>query len=95
MKTLLLLMIRAYRYFLSPWIGGQCRFTPTCSVYAMQALETYGAARGSWLAVRRLLRCHPFCPGGHDPVPGLEDEATGNEGSSTSGQSGSPGQRQS
>ncbi|AKS41478.1 membrane protein insertion efficiency factor YidD [Wenzhouxiangella marina] len=74
MKTLLLWLIRAYRYLLSPWIGGQCRFTPTCSVYAMQALETYGAGRGSWLALKRLLRCHPFCPGGHDPVPGLEDD---------------------
>lgn len=73
MKTVLIALIRVYRYLLSPWIGGQCRFEPTCSVYAMQALELYGAWRGSWLAVRRLLRCHPFCPGGEDPVPGHED----------------------
>lgn len=73
MQTVLIALIRAYRYLLSPWIGGQCRFEPTCSVYAMQALELYGAWRGSWLAIRRLLRCHPFCPGGEDPVPGHED----------------------
>jgi len=73
MQTLLIYLIRAYRYLLSPWIGGQCRFSPTCSIYAIQALETYGALRGSWLTLRRLLRCHPFCPGGEDPVPGLED----------------------
>ncbi|TVS12493.1 MAG: membrane protein insertion efficiency factor YidD [Wenzhouxiangella sp.] len=75
MQTLLLALIRAYRYLLSPWIGGHCRFTPTCSVYAMQAIEMYGAGRGSWLAVRRLLRCHPLCHGGHDPVPGTETES--------------------
>lgn len=74
MQTLLLALIRAYRYVLSPWIGGQCRFEPTCSVYAMQAIELYGPLRGSWLAVKRLLRCHPFCPGGKDPVPGYEDD---------------------
>ena len=74
MQALLLALIRAYRYILSPWIGQQCRFTPTCSVYAMQAIEAYGAARGSWLALKRLLRCHPLCRGGHDPVPGLDPE---------------------
>lgn len=74
MQTLLLALIRAYRYILSPWIGQHCRFTPTCSVYAMQAIEAYGPARGSWLALRRLLRCHPLCRGGHDPVPGLDPE---------------------
>lgn len=73
MQTLLIALIRAYRFVLSPWVGGQCRFEPTCSVYAMQALELYGAWRGSWLAIRRLLRCHPLCPGGEDPVPGNED----------------------
>lgn len=73
MKKLLLMSLRAYRKVLSPWIGGQCRFEPTCSHYAMQAIELYGAGRGSWLAVRRLLRCHPLCPGGEDPVPGGEE----------------------
>jgi len=74
MQRILLTILRAYRYVLSPWIGGQCRFTPTCSVYAMQAIELYGAGRGSWLALKRLLRCHPLCPGGHDPVPGTDPE---------------------
>ncbi|MEN1728765.1 MAG: membrane protein insertion efficiency factor YidD [Pseudomonadota bacterium] len=73
MKSLLLWLIRAYRYLLSPWIGGQCRFTPTCSIYGLQAIEHYGALRGSWLTAKRILRCNPFCEGGHDPVPGLED----------------------
>lgn len=73
MQTVLIALIRAYRYVLSPWVGGQCRFEPTCSVYAMQALELYGPWRGSWLTIKRLLRCHPLCPGGEDPVPGHED----------------------
>ncbi len=74
MQKILLALIRAYRYVLSPWIGGQCRFEPTCSVYARQAIELYGPWRGSWLALKRLLRCHPFCPGGKDPVPGYDDD---------------------
>lgn len=61
--------VRAYRFFLSPWLGSACRFTPTCSQYALSALERHGPAAGSYLAARRLLRCHPGCPGGHDPVP--------------------------
>lgn len=69
---LLALPVRAYRFFLSPWLGSACRFEPTCSLYALQALEMHGAARGSYLATRRVLRCHPWCHGGHDPVPPLE-----------------------
>lgn len=61
--------VRAYRFFLSPWLGSACRFTPTCSVYAIEAIEQHGAAHGSYLAARRLLRCHPWCAGGFDPVP--------------------------
>lgn len=61
--------VRGYRFFLSPWLGSACRFTPTCSQYALQALERHGPAAGSYLAARRLLRCHPACAGGHDPVP--------------------------
>lgn len=80
MQSILIALIRAYRYFLSPWIGGQCRFTPTCSVYALQALELYGPWRGSWLAIKRLLRCHPLCAGGEDPVPGYEDHDPGPDG---------------
>jgi hypothetical protein len=69
MKHLLILLIRAYRYMLSPWWGGQCRFTPTCSEFATQALDQYGAVKGSWLAVCRVGRCHPLRAGGFDPVP--------------------------
>ncbi len=73
MQRLLKGLIRAYRLLFSPWVGRQCRFDPTCSRYAEQAIELYGPGRGSWLALRRLLRCHPLCPGGADPVPGNED----------------------
>lgn len=62
-------LVRGYRLLLSPWLGSQCRFEPTCSAYALGALQTHGAAAGSCLAARRLLRCHPWCAGGHDPVP--------------------------
>ncbi|MPZ72876.1 MAG: membrane protein insertion efficiency factor YidD [Nitriliruptorales bacterium] len=68
MKTLLTAFVRLYR--LIPRRGpSPCRFMPSCSTYALEALERHGAARGSWLAVRRLLRCHPFHAGGYDPVP--------------------------
>ena len=63
-------IVRAYRLLLSPWLGSQCRFEPTCSAYALQALQQHGAAGGSYLAARRILRCHPWCAGGFDPVPG-------------------------
>jgi putative membrane protein insertion efficiency factor len=62
-------MISVYRYCVSPWLGPTCRFHPSCSDYARQAIERYGALRGSWLALRRVLRCHPWHSGGHDPVP--------------------------
>lgn len=62
-------MIRLYQYFLSPVFGTQCRFTPTCSHYAADALNKYGAVKGVYLTSRRLLRCHPWCDGGYDPVP--------------------------
>lgn len=60
-RALLTAPIRAYRYFLSPWLGNACRFTPTCSSYAIESIETWGPGRGSWLAVRRISRCHPWC----------------------------------
>ena len=65
----LLFVLRGYRLLLSPWLGGACRFGPTCSIYAIEAVERHGAAAGSYLAARRLLRCHPGCVGGADPVP--------------------------
>jgi putative membrane protein insertion efficiency factor len=69
METILIGLIRVYRYALSPWLGNQCRFYPSCSHYAEEALARHGAVRGSWLAARRLCRCHPWHPGGVDPVP--------------------------
>ena len=68
-RRCLIAAIRAYRFFLSPWLGNQCRFYPTCSQYALTAIERHGAVRGTWLALWRLLRCHPWHPGGIDPVP--------------------------
>lgn len=68
-RWLLIAPIRFYRYVISPWLGYNCRFTPSCSAYAIEALETHGALRGSWLTARRIIRCHPWCDGGHDPVP--------------------------
>lgn len=68
-QFLAILLVRLYQVALSPILGGQCRYFPSCSVYAIEALEKYGAARGSWLAVKRIGRCNPFRPGGYDPVP--------------------------
>ncbi|MCW5772451.1 MAG: membrane protein insertion efficiency factor YidD [Rhodospirillaceae bacterium] len=63
-------LVRLYQFTLSPLLGRQCRFLPTCSHYALEALERHGAAKGGWLALRRFLRCHPFATAGYDPVPG-------------------------
>lgn len=68
-QTALLSMVRAYRLLLSPWLGSACRFTPTCSAYALEALTQHGAAGGSYLTLARLARCHPWCAGGIDNVP--------------------------
>ena len=68
-RQLLMWMIRAYQLCLSPMLGPRCRFYPSCSCYAHTAIERYGIVQGCWLAVRRLLRCHPFREGGYDPVP--------------------------
>lgn len=69
MTELLTLMVRLYRYTVGTVLPDACRFQPTCSTYALEALRTHGAVRGTWLTVRRLLRCHPLSPGGYDPVP--------------------------
>ena len=69
MRSIALFLLRFYKRFLSPLLPPMCRFEPTCSVYTMQAVEKYGALRGTWLGMRRLARCHPFNPGGWDPVP--------------------------
>ena len=68
-KSAILFLIRVYRRYLSPLFPPCCRFYPTCSTYAMQAVEKYGALKGGWLAVKRILRCNPFNDGGYDPVP--------------------------
>jgi putative membrane protein insertion efficiency factor len=75
MRALLIALLRGYRFLLSPWLGRACRFEPTCSAYALEAVQGHGALRGSGLALRRLARCHPFCAGGHDPVPPVEPAA--------------------
>lgn len=66
---ILLALLKIYQVALSPFFAGSCRFLPSCSQYAVKAVESHGAVRGAWLSVRRLARCHPLCPGGHDPVP--------------------------
>ncbi len=69
MQGFLLLLVRGYRLFISPLLPAACRYYPTCSAYAIEAIEKHGALGGGWLAIRRLARCHPFRPGGYDPVP--------------------------
>ena len=68
-QRVLMLLVRGYRLVLSPWLGSSCRFEPTCSSYSLQALEKHGATAGTYLTLKRLAHCHPFCAGGHDPVP--------------------------
>lgn len=73
MRTLLLFTIRAYQGFVSPLVPAVCKFHPSCSRYAYEAIERYGARRGAWLALARLWRCRPFAPGGYDPVPDADE----------------------
>ncbi len=69
MARILIYIVKAYQLVLSPFFGQQCRFYPTCSQYAVEALQKHGAIAGSYYTVHRLLRCHPWCDGGHDPIP--------------------------
>lgn len=69
MRRILVGLVRGYRLLLSPWLGSACRFEPTCSLYAIGAIERHGALTGTYLAANRILRCQPWCAGGHDPVP--------------------------
>ena len=69
------LPVRAYRLVFSPWVGNSCRFQPTCSVYALQALEKHGAFKGAWLTAKRIGKCHPMGSDGYDPVPGTDKES--------------------
>ncbi len=69
MARLLIWIVKVYQLVLSPFLGQQCRFYPTCSQYAIEAIQKHGAMRGAYYMVRRLVRCHPWCAGGHDPIP--------------------------
>jgi putative membrane protein insertion efficiency factor len=69
MRASLLILVRAYQLTLSAWLGGHCRYYPSCSCYAHDAIARHGALRGSWLSIKRIGRCHPFAAGGYDPVP--------------------------
>jgi putative membrane protein insertion efficiency factor len=69
MRAALLLLLRGYQYVIRPLLGANCRFYPSCSDYAREAIDRHGAAKGCWMAMRRVVRCHPYHPGGYDPVP--------------------------
>ncbi len=84
-RALLLLLIRAYRFAISPLLGNVCRFEPSCSRYSMTCIERFGAAKGSWLTIKRLSRCHPFCPGGYDPPPPLDSTSSTDAHSASAG----------
>ncbi|WP_459830365.1 membrane protein insertion efficiency factor YidD [Hydrogenophilus islandicus] len=69
MARVVIVLVRGYQLLISPWLGQNCRFTPTCSEYLIEAVRRHGVVRGLWLGARRIGRCHPWHPGGHDPVP--------------------------
>jgi putative membrane protein insertion efficiency factor len=75
MQRVVIAILRAYKLVISPLLPSACRFAPTCSEYMLEAVRTHGAGRGIWLGIKRLGRCHPFCEGGYDPVPGNRPQA--------------------
>lgn len=87
MKQVLIALLRVYRFAISPMFGQTCRYYPSCSAYAIEALQVHGAVRGSWLAVKRVARCHPWTPGGVDHVPPRKPERTSPRRPSQSGTS--------
>jgi putative membrane protein insertion efficiency factor len=76
MKWILIRLLQGYRFAISPLYGQVCRYHPTCSAYALEAVTTYGSIKGSWLAIRRIGRCHPWAAGGYDPVPAKKISST-------------------
>lgn len=74
MRTILILLLKGYRFAISPMYGQVCRYHPTCSAYALEAVQEHGAIKGSWLSLRRIGRCHPWAAGGYDPVPSRHDK---------------------
>lgn len=75
MRRVMLFLINIYRWFLSPLLGSNCRYYPSCSHFAQDAIKAHGALQGSWLAAKRIARCHPWADGGYDPVPGKDEQA--------------------
>lgn len=73
MKYLLILIVRAYQYVISPYLPSNCRYEPTCSQYTVEAFKKHGALKGGWMAIKRISRCHPWAKGGYDPVPEHEN----------------------
>lgn len=87
-KQLLTKLIRGYQYFISPLFPSRCRFYPTCSEYAIEAIALHGSSKGGWLALKRISKCHPFGSSGYDPVPGSENGETENTESANKSQTG-------